>query len=229
MATILLVDDDAEVLVINRKFFEQAGYTVHTSESADAAFVMLEKLKVDCILLDVMMEGTSGFDAVTKLKELTNGAPIIFLTGLTSEDDKVTGLLSGADDYVEKPYSLKELEARVQLQIRKKTVVKSNSNILNVPPLKIDKVGHKVFGNDIEISLSNREYELLFILASAANTLVSFDEIATHFFGMCSDSERRTVMVTASRMRKKIEDYTGLDNIIETVYSKGYILRTKGN
>lgn len=229
MATILLVDDDVEVLMINKKYFEQLGYTVHTSESADAAFVLLARTKVDCILLDVMMEGTSGFEAVTRLKELTNGAPIIFLTGLTSEDDKVTGLLSGADDYVEKPYSLKELEARVQLQLRKKTVSKPNSNILNVPPLKIDKIEHKVIYNNTEIPLSNREYELLYMLASSANTLVAFDDIAKQFFGMCSDSDRRTVMVTASRMRKKIEDYTGLDNVIETVYSKGYILRTRGN
>lgn len=228
MATVFLVDDDIEVLMINKKFFEQAGYTVFTADSADSAFIKLESLSVDCILLDVMMPGTSGFEAVERLKELSKGAPIIFLTGLTSEDDKVKGLLSGADDYVEKPYSLKELEARVQLQLRKKTVAKPASNIINIPPLKIDKVAHKVYHKDTEISLSNREYELLYMLATPANTLVSFDQIATQFFGMCSDSDRRTVMVTASRMRKKIEDYTGLDNIIETVYSKGYILRTKG-
>lgn len=228
MATILLVDDDIEVLMINKKYFEQAGYSVYTADSADSAFVRLETVAVDCILLDVMMPGTSGFEAVERLKELSKGAPIIFLTGLTSEDDKVTGLLSGADDYVEKPYSLKELEARVQLQLRKKVNVKPTSTILNIPPLKIDKVAHKVYYKETEISLSNREYELLFMLASQANTLVSFDAIATQFFGMCSDSDRRTVMVTASRMRKKIEDYTGLDNIIETVYSKGYILRTRG-
>lgn len=228
MGTLLLVDDDTEVLLINKKYFEQLGYAVHVANSAVMAYEELADNKVDCILLDVMMPDIDGFEAFEELKKLSHGASIIFLTGRTSEDDKVRGLIAGADDYVEKPYSLKELEARVQVQLRRKNAIKANSNILNIPPLLIDKVAHKVLFKNEEIPLSNREYELLYLLASQANTLVSFEQIAAQFFGMCTDSDRRTVMVTASRMRKKIEGYTGIDNLIETVYSKGYILRTKG-
>lgn len=228
MANLLLVDDDVEVLEINKKLFEQDGYTVKTAESADAALKILSKFVPDCILLDVMMPGLNGFDAFGSIKKASNNAAIIYLTGRISEDDKVDGLLLGADDYIEKPYSLKELKARVTVQLRKKTPVKKNSNEINVPPLRINSIDHKVFYGTTEISLSNREYELLHLLAVNANNLVTFEQIGQSFFTVYTDADRRTIMVTASRLRKKIEDYTGLDNIIETAYSKGYTFRTKG-
>jgi len=228
MAKLLLVDDDREVLEVNRKFFEQNNYEVKIAASADEAFVVLKKYKPDCVLLDVMMPGISGFEACEKIKSLTDGAPLIFLTGRVSEDDKVEGLMLGADDYIEKPYSLKELNARVMVQLRKKAIAKPVGNMLSVPPLKIDIVAHKAYYNDHEIALSNREYELLYMLAQKPNEIITFEEIGEKFFGIYSETDRRTVMVTASRMRKKIEDYTGLDNLIETAYAKGYILRSKG-
>lgn len=228
MAKLLLIDDDKEVLEINKKYLEQNNYEVMVSESADKAFDILATYKPDCILLDVMMPGTNGFDAFERIKKLSNGAPVIFLTGRISEDDKVDGLMLGADDYIEKPYSLKELMARIQVQLRKRVVRPKQSNIINVPPLKIDIVAHKAMFNDEEIPLSNREYELLYMLAKKPNSVVTFEEIGEAFFTVYNEADRRTVMVTASRMRKKIEDYTGLDNIFESVYSKGYLLRTKG-
>lgn len=228
MAKLLLVDDDKEVLEVNKKYFETNGFEVKVCESADAAFKMLEVYKPDCVLLDVMMPGTDGFAAFDTIKKLSSGAPVIFLTGRISEDDKVDGLLLGADDYIEKPYSLKELSARVQVQLRKRTPVVKQSNIINVRPLKIDIVAHKAFFNDDEIPLSNREYDLLYMLAKKPNEVVTFEEIGIEFFGVYTENDRRTIMVTASRMRKKVEDYTGMDNIIETSYGKGYLIRTKG-
>ena len=229
MQKLLLVDDDTEVLSVNKRYFEQEGFLIRTAPSAEDAYRVLGEFKPDCILLDVMMPGTDGFSACAKIKQLSNGAPVIFLTGRVSEDDKVEGLMLGADDYIEKPYSLKELKARVTVQLRKKTAVAApSSSILSIPPLKIDMVAHKTYYGDTEIPFSNREYDLLYLLAQKKNSVVSFEEIGTAFFGVYSADDRRTVMVTASRMRKKLEDYTGLDNIIETVYSKGYILRTKG-
>lgn len=228
MQKLLLVDDDTEVLSLNKKFFEQQGFLIRTAPSAADAYKVLGEFKPDCILLDVMMPGESGFEAFDKIKKLSNNAPVIYLTGNISEDDKVEGLMLGADDYIEKPYSLKELNARILVQLRKKTVSSARpSNILLVPPLKIDIVAHKAYYGEQEIPFSNREYELLYLLAKKKNTVVSFEEIGEAFFGSYNDADRRTVMVTASRMRKKIEEYTGLDNIVETVYAKGYTLRSK--
>lgn len=229
MQKLLFVDDDTEVLSVNKKFFEQEGFLIRTAPSAKDAYTVLGEFKPDCILLDVMMPGESGFEAFEKIKKLSGGAPVIYLTGKISEDDKVEGLMLGADDYIEKPYSLKELKARILVQLRKKAAASAvkPSNILLVPPLKIDIVAHKAYYGEQEIPFSNREYELLYLLAKKKNSVVTFEEIGEAFFGSYNDADRRTVMVTASRMRKKIEDYTGLDNIIETVYAKGYTLRSK--
>lgn len=228
MPKLLMVDDDTEVLEVNKRYFEQDDFTVKTASSAAEAYKVLEGFKPDCILLDVMMPGQSGFEACKEIKRLSGNAPIIFLTGRISEDDKVEGLMLGADDYIEKPYGLKELKARVSVQLRKRVaLVKQATSILSVPPLKIDTLAHKVYYGDQEIPFANREYAFLYLLAKKKNTTVTFEEIGEEFFGMYSDADRRTVMVTASRMRKKLEDYTGLDNIIETVYSKGYVLRTQ--
>lgn len=229
MAKLLLVDDDTEVLQVNKKFFEQDGFVIRTAPSAEDAYNVLSEFKPDCILLDVMMPGVNGFEAFEKIKKLSANAPVIYLTGRISEDDKVEGLMLGADDYIEKPYSLKELKARVTVQLRKKAAAAAaaNANILSIPPLKIDVVSHKTYFGETEIPFSNREYDLLYLLAKKKNTVVTFEDIGEVFFGSYSDADRRTIMVTASRMRKKIEDYTGLDNIIETVYAQGYILRSK--
>ena len=228
MPKLLMVDDDTEVLAVNKRYFEQDGFLIRTAASAEDAYRVLKEFRPDCVLLDVMMTGADGFEACSKIKQLSGDTPVIFLTGRVSEDDKVEGLMLGADDYIEKPYSLKELKARVTVQLRKKTAASAKpSNILLVLPLKLDLLAHKTYYEDTEIPLSNREYDLLHLLAEKKNSIVSFEEIGTSFFGVYSDADRRTVMVTASRMRKKLEDYTGLDNIVETVYSKGYVLRTK--
>lgn len=229
MAKLLLVDDDTEVLQVNKKFFEQDGFIIRTAPSAEDAYKVLTEFKPDCILLDVMMPGVNGFDAFEKIKKLSSNAPVIYLTGRISEDDKVEGLMLGADDYIEKPYSLKELKARVTVQLRKKAAAEAsaNSNILSIPPLKIDIVSHKAYYGETEIPFSNREYDLIYLLAKKKNVVVTFEDIGNAFFGSYSDADRRTIMVTASRMRKKIEDYTGLDNIFETVYAQGYILRSR--
>lgn len=229
MAKLLLIDDDTEVLSVNKKFFEQDNFVIRTAASAADAYRVLTEFKPDCILLDVMMPGESGFEAFSNIKKLSGNAPIIYLTGRISEDDKVEALMQGADDYIEKPYSLKELKARVTVQLRKRAAVQAaaNSGIINIPPLKIDSVAHKVFCGEQDIPFSNREYDLIYLLAKRKNNVVTFEEIGMSFFGMYTDADRRTIMVTASRLRKKIEDYTGLDNIIETVYAQGYILRSK--
>ena len=107
MPKLLLIDDDKEVLKINAKYFIQDGYTVKAATNARTAYKLLKDYTPDCIVLDVMMPGIDGFKACTELKKLCQ-APVIFLTGRDSEDDKVQGLLLGADDYMIKPYSLSQ-------------------------------------------------------------------------------------------------------------------------
>lgn len=221
MAKLMLIDDDKEVLAINYKFFQKKGYEVSACTSAIQALKVLPTQQPDCIVLDVMLPQMDGFQAFPKIRKLTK-APVIFLTGRTEENDKINGLLLGADDYMVKPYSLRELEARIMVQLRKNQV-SSSKNHLEFPPLSIDVTSHKVFYNATEeIILSNREYEFLYLLATHPRETLPFASIGEMLWGTYSDSDRRTIMVIASRLRKKICSYSGLENLIETVWSQGY-------
>ncbi len=228
MSNLLLIDDDKEVLTINMRYFQKEGYTVKATTGGNSALKLIPDFKPDCIVLDVMMPNMDGFTVCEKIKELSD-APIIFLTGKTEEDDKIKGLLLGADDYMIKPYSLRELSARIQVLIRRYGAVKTAtpSNILSFPPLSLDIASHKAYYNEEEILLSSREYELLFYLASKPGTTVTFEELGEAMFSTYTESDRRTVMVTASRLRKKLDLYVGLADMIDTVWSKGYKFNAK--
>lgn len=221
MYTLMLIDDDHEVLKVNKKYFQNEGYKVEIFTNAAAAVKALDSIRPDCIVLDRMMPELDGLSALPLIKKKTD-VPVIFLTGKVSEDDKIEGLLSGADDYIVKPYSLKELSARIMVQLRKSDSVKSN-NTLEFPPLLINLLQHKVFYNESEeINISAREYDLLLLLASKQQECVSFEEIGTGIWKVYQKSDRQSIMMMTSRLRKKLEKYSGLESCIETVYGKGY-------
>lgn len=221
MATLFIIDDDSEVLNINKKYFTNEGYEVFIFDRAATAIESLSSKKPDCILLDIMMPELDGMSALPLIKERSD-APVIFLTGKTSEDDKINGLLSGADDYIIKPYSLKELSARIKVQLRK-SQFSNSANLLEFPPISVDLLHHKVFYNGSEeINISNREYELIELLISKPDESVSFEEIGTKIWNVYQNSDRQSIMMMTSRLRKKLEKYSGLENCIATVYGKGY-------
>lgn len=220
MANLLFIDDDTEISTINGKYFTKQGHIVKTAADAKSGIRLLKDFRPDCIILDVMMPEQNGFETCQIIRTHSS-CPIIFLSGCTSEDDKINGLMLGANDYMVKPYSFRELSARIQVQLRTNMGV-ANKSVLSYPPLTLDFVAHKAFHNKEEIPLSKREYELLYLLVSQPNQAITFEEIGTAMWKYYSEADRRTIMVTASRLRKKIEDYPGLTNMIETVWSKGY-------
>lgn len=233
MSKLLLIDDDKEVIKINAKYFRQLQYEVEYATNAKSALKKLEAFHPDCIVMDVMMPGMDGFKACTKIKEICQ-APIIFLTGRDSEDDKIHGLLLGADDYMVKPYSLRELEVRIQVLIRRYQSAGSSASLsggLDFPLLHIDKEHHKAYykrrhsdeaTSREEIQLTNKEYDMLTLLASSPGKVFTFEDIGNAVWGGYIESDRKTIMVTASRLRKKLALYQGLSKYIETVWSQGY-------
>lgn len=229
MSKLLLVDDDKEVLSINVKYFKNLNYEVEYATNAKSAIKKIENFNPDCIVMDVMMPGIDGFKACEHIRKTCN-TPIIFLTGRDSEDDKIQGLLIGGDDYMIKPYSLRELEVRIQVLIRRYQASSDfsgdNQNILSFPFFTIDLTRHKAFylENDVEedLRITNKEFDFLCLLASSPNKIFTFEEIGTAVWGSYIDSDRKTIMVTASRLRKKLDEYPALSKYIETVWSKGY-------
>lgn len=221
MQTILLVDDDTEVLNLNAKYLKNNGYRIVAIPNPVKAVSMVKDIRPDCIILDVMMPEMNGFTACKELRKQID-VPIIFLTGKTTEKDKINGLLLGADDYIEKPYSLKELAVRVMVNIRRYHSNAITATMLSFPPLSVNLADHKAYYNSEEILLSNREFEVLYYLMKHPNEIITFQQIGEKVWGTYQETDRRSIMVNVSRLRKKLECYDGLENIIETVWSQGY-------
>ena len=171
------------------------------------------------------MPETDGFSLCRAIRDITD-VPVLFLSGKVSEDDKVEGFEAGGDDYIEKPYSLRELYARMMTHVRRNSSKnqKNRSMIMDLNPFFIDKEKHKLFYEEEEIPVSNKEYELILFLAENVGKEITFEEIGKELWGSYIETDRRNVMVNVSRLRKKIESQTGIDNFIETVWSKGYKL-----
>ena len=229
MSKLVMIDDDAEVLAINQKYLTGVGFTVYTAVSPKEGILSIRKYLPDCILLDVMLPEADGYRVCRYIRSFTS-VPVLFLTARGAEEDVVRGLTCGGDDYLIKPYSLRELKARVDLLIRRRTqLLNASSDLtLSIGNLSIDKVAHKAFYRGQDLGLANREYEVLLYLAEHPDRDITFEELGTALFGIYQESDRRSVMVNVSRLRKRFEGNYELENRIETVWSKGYRFLKEG-
>ena len=216
MFKLVLIDDDAEVLAINQKYLTGAGFTVYTAISPREGVLSIRKNLPDCILLDVMLPEADGYRVCRYIRSFSS-VPILFLTARSSEEDVIRGLTCGGDDYLVKPYSLRELKARVDLLIRRRRQLAQASSdlVLTIGNLSIDRVAHKAFYREQDLCLANREYEVLLYLAEHPDRDITFEELGTALFGVYQESDRRSVMVNVSRLRKRFEGNYELENRIE--------------
>jgi len=219
MRKLLLIDDDKDLLEITSAGFREKGYTVYSLTSGKNAVAAINKYDPDCVVLDVMMPGVDGFEVCEGIRKVST-VPIIFLTGRVSEEDKVDGLLMGADDYLVKPFSFRELEARVQVIIRRAQVAVPGK--LLFPPLEVDVEGHRALVDGKDLHLTSQEYDLLYYFATSDNSVITYEEIGEKTWGVYCETDRRSVMVMVSRLRKKMASNPVTARMIETVWTKGY-------
>jgi len=219
MYKLLIIDDDREMLDITSANFREKGYRVYTMTGGKNAVTFIRENSPDCVILDVMMPGLDGFRVCENIRKASS-VPIIFLTGRVSEEDKVSGLLIGADDYIEKPYSFRELEARVQVSIRR-TQTASPGKLL-FPPLEIDIEGHRVLCDGKDLRLTAQEYDILYFLVTSDKDVITYEDIGVRIWGSYREPDRRSVMVMVSRLRKKMASNCVADSMIETVWTEGY-------
>ena len=216
--TILIVEDEKNIVDILRFNLQREGYrTVEAYDGADG----LEKARKenpDLILLDVMLPKMIGFDVCRTLREEGNNVPVIILTAREEEADKVSGLEIGADDYITKPFSMRELIARVGANIRRTAM-----NTATAADLSIDTDSHQVFRDGKPLELTTREYELLTFLASHPNKVYSRIDLMEQVwnYGYVGD-DQRTVDVTVRRLREKIEENPASPKYILTRRGVGY-------
>lgn len=221
MYRVLLIDDDAQMLQINGEYLRSEGYLIELAESVAEARKRIIKNRPDCIVMDVMMPGMDGFEGIRYLRRQTD-APVLFFTARVQEEDRIRGLMLGADDYIVKPCSLKELSLRIMLHIRRSQHTEQRSGILEFEPLRINLEAHRAYCNGEEIPLANREWDFLICLARHPGIVMSFEDIGRELNGSYLNSDRKNIMVNVSRLRKKLEGYAGLEHMIETVWGKGY-------
>ena len=227
---ILIVEDDADISMIEEAYLESAGFGTKIIEDGSLVIEALEKEKFDLILLDLMLPGKSGYDICREIRSKLD-IPILMVTARTESVDKIRGLGLGADDYISKPFDPAELVARVNANLRQydrlQNAVKEDekkSDEIKIKDLTIFVNSWKVYKKDKEIKFPNREFEILKFLAMNPNIVFSKEQIFEKIWGYDYMGDSATVMVHINRIREKIEDDSKNPKILETVWGAGYRL-----
>ncbi|MNH91001.1 Transcriptional regulatory protein WalR [compost metagenome] len=223
MNTVLVVDDDSEIRDVIHIYLRNEGY--HVIEAADglAALDIIKTTSLQLVILDVMMPRMDGIQACLKIREISN-APIIMLSAKEDDIDKITGLTTGADDYMIKPFNPLELLARVKAQLRRQTLIGKegfNSLIIN-KDLVIDKNKHSITLKGNNLSLTPLEFSILELLASHPGQVFSSEKIYERVWKEPYGYSDNTVMVHIRNLREKIEESPREPRYIKTVWGVGY-------
>ncbi len=225
--TILIVDDEAPIRDMLRIALEMADYRCLEAEDAQQAHAIVVDEKPSLILLDWMLPGTSGIELARRLKkdELTNSIPIIMLTAKGEEDNKIQGLDVGADDYITKPFSPRELVARLKAVLRRTEDISTLGPIM-VEGLCMDPVSHVVTINQQALQMGPTEYRLLEFFLTHQDRVYTRSQLLDHVWGGNVYVEERTVDVHIRRLRKVLQ-LDNHDRFIQTVRGTGYRFSTK--
>lgn len=221
-ATILIVEDEAAIQELITYNLQQAGYETVGADNAEKAMAVIKAALPDLILLDWMLPGMSGieFARVLRRDDRTRPIPIIMLTARTQELDKVAGLEMGADDYITKPFSPRELIARINAVLRR-LAPEASDEAVEVDGLRLEPVNHRVMAGDKEIELGPTEYRLLHFMMTHTERVYSRSQLLDRVWGDHVFVEERTVDVHIRRLRKALQP-AGKDEWIQTVRGAGY-------
>lgn len=226
MKKILIIDDDTDLSFIISEMLESYGYNVTTAESGEEAFEQLSKNSFHLILLDINLPDTTGLELCRELRRVSQ-IPVIFASARTSENDRITGFDIGGDDYLPKPYSMKELLSRVNALIRRTYGFSEQEKIVNFGSVSVNITSRTVTKNNKAVSLSLREFDLLAYLCENINIAISKDKLISEVWGAFSEVEQSTLTVHIRWLREKLEDNPAEPMFIKTVYKVGYMLEVK--
>jgi len=223
--TILLVDDEKEILDLLEIYLTNDGYAIMKAYNGWEALDILQKHEIDLVILDIMMPKMDGIQACLKIREQKN-MPIIMLSAKSQDMDKIMGLSTGADDYVTKPFNPLELLARVKSQLRRYTrlnipVIKKDNEI-EVEDLLINTATHEVKIEGRDVKLTPREFAILELLARNRGMVFSIERIYESVWGEAFFESDNTVMVHIRKIREKIEENPRQPKYIKTVWGVGY-------
>ena len=225
--TVLIVDDEAAIREMVSLALETAKFNVLEASDSQEGHAIIIDSQPDVVLLDWMMPGTTGLELLRRLRRdpLTEKIPVILLTAKTSEDSKITGLDSGADDFISKPFSPKELVSRIRAVIRRSTVTEPSEPI-KVGEMLFDPESHRVSICDEPVDIGPTEYRMLQFFLTHQERVYSRDQILDHVWGANVYLDERTVDVHIRRLRKAIS-VAGHEKYVQTVRGAGYRFSTR--
>jgi DNA-binding response OmpR family regulator len=224
--TILVVDDKANVRTLVREYLSEQGFRVVTAENGQTALYAARQEKPDLILLDIMMPEMDGFEFIRAFRKESE-APVILLTAKLEESDKVIGLELGADDYITKPFGMRELVARIHSALRRAGQIPHPSSRLQVGEIVLDRETHTVTVNGQPVHLTPSEFDLLALLMSSPGRVFTRLDILEDLQGTSFEGIARTIDVHIRNLRTKIETDPAAPNYIETVFGVGYRFNEK--
>ncbi|AQS06427.1 response regulator transcription factor [Clostridium beijerinckii] len=225
MNNILVVDDEKEIRNLLEINLRNEGYNVFKASCGEEALDTLEKEEIHLIVLDIMMPHMDGLEVCRRVREKYN-IPILMLSAKSEDMDKIQGIMTGADDYVCKPFNQLELIVRVKALMRRSYFLnlkmQVSEDLIRIESMVIDKSKHKVTIDDKEVDLTAREFEILYLLATNRGRVFSAEEIFEKVWKERYYQSNNTVMVHMSRLRDKIEHHMEGNKIIHTIWGVGY-------
>lgn len=220
---ILIVDDDMDLAMITRDLLEDYGYSVEMAPNTEAAYAKLTEFQFKLILLDINLPDGTGFEICKALRKHST-VPIIFASARTSEQDRITGLDMGADDYLPKPYSLKELLSRINANIRRAYGFQEKEQSHRLGDLVVNFTARTVKRNGKDIALSLKEFDVLKYMIEHKNVAIKKELLLSEVWGAFSEVEIATVSVHIRWLREKLEHDPSKPSFIKTVWGVGYML-----
>jgi two-component system response regulator VicR len=223
---ILIIDDDEDLSFIISDMLEGYGYQVTWAEDSEKAFDLLERNTYHLILLDINLPDADGFEICQELRR-TSTTPVIFASARTSETDRITGYDIGGDDYLPKPYSMKELLSRVNALIRRTYGFSQQETVVTFGNVKVNLTARSVTKNGNPVSLSLREFDLLSYLCRNKNAAIEKEKLIAEVWGAFSTVEPSTLTVHIRWLREKLEDDPANPVYIKTKHRVGYMLEVQ--
>jgi DNA-binding response OmpR family regulator len=231
MKRILIIEDDRCIAELQKDYLEVAGFEVYVCSDGLEGLQVLRNNECDLLILDIMLPGIDGLDILRSMKE-DKDIPVLLVSAKKEEIDKIKGLSLGADDYLTKPFSPGELVARVKTHLENYERLKyrfseglNRKNTLIIRGLKIEKDSRRVFVNDREVNLAQKEFDLLLYLAQNPNRVFGREELFERVWGLEALGDSATVTVHIARVREKIESDPSNPQYVETVWGAGYRFR----
>lgn len=221
---LLVVDDEPHIRELCRMYLARAGYEVIEASSGDQALAVLEQQVIDLVVLDIMLPGVDGWEVLKRVRQRDVWLPVVMLTAVGEEEDRITGLEAGADDYLIKPFSPRELVARVRAVMRRASTPLSTEEgeVLRFPGIMLDYPRRVCVCGQDTLSLTPREFDLLWFLAQHPQQVFSREQLLDRVWGFDFEGDARTVDVHITRLRHKLVHSSSPCTYLETVWGQGY-------